>query len=560
MKNPKSKFPRLNSLIEIPNEKKEIFEFVLADFHDFHKYEEIKTFSNITNLSLICENVTDISLIINNISNPLNMKFLNLNQNSISNMNDLNKLENLEELHLNFNLIEKIENINNLKNLKRFWICENKISTIENLPMNIESLWIAKNNITKVEYFNKNENNCKKLTFLNLSGNFINDFNSILNISYIKNLEKLYLNDINFGDNPVCSFKHYKSFVLKNIPKLKILDQFKVSKTEILNATEYFLSKNKNCYNFYDKFYKNVKTIFNTLKKNKFMFYNLELYKFKFNDIITQFKEYLNYINGNNLNKEKILNFNDFQINDGYKNEYSNFNNVIKKLENNNLIYYKIKNYLKDLNDLNLVLSFFFNETCESFQIFPCYNFHKVMNLIKIKIDPEFFIKNMINKINIKKIFSLHNQEKNTIFNFIYEELLIKRKLFGKKQNFVDFKFLILPNYYNNLSYENIFDYLINKYEKSNLILTNNFIYLDEKKILNNNKIKNNTFFMIICKTFNFEDLYEEIETEKIDSNNINDLKDLENIFKDYIDNFNKEKIKLEEELKRIEIEKKQNE
>ena len=76
-----SKFPKLNSLIEIPIEKKENFEFVLADFHDFHKYEEIKSFSNITNLSLICENVNDISLIINNISNPLNMKFLNLNQN-----------------------------------------------------------------------------------------------------------------------------------------------------------------------------------------------------------------------------------------------------------------------------------------------------------------------------------------------------------------------------------------------------------------------------------------------------------------------------------------------
>ena len=297
-----SKFPKLNSLIEIPIEKKENFEFVLADFHDFQKYEEIKTFSNVTNLSLICENVNDISLIINNISNPLNMKFLNLNQNSISNMNDLNKLENLEELHLNFNFIEKIENINNLKNLKRFWICDNKINKIENLPFNIESLWIAKNNITKVEYFNKNGNNCKKLSFLNLSGNFINEFNSILNISNIKNLEKLYLNDINFGDNPICSFKHYKSFVLKNIPNLKILDQFKINNSEISNANEYYLSKNKNCYNFYDRFYKNIKIIFNTLKKNKFMLYNLELYKFKCNDIITQFKEYINYINDNKLN------------------------------------------------------------------------------------------------------------------------------------------------------------------------------------------------------------------------------------------------------------------
>ena len=554
-----SKFPKLNSLIEIPIEKKENFEFVLADFHDFHKYEEIKTFSNITNLSLICENVNDISLIINNIPNPLNMKFLNLNQNSISNMNDLNKLENLEELHLNFNFIEKIENINNLKNLKRFWICDNKINKIENLPFNIESLWIAKNNITKVEYFNKNGNNCKKLSFLNLSGNFINEFNSILNISNIKNLEKLYLNDINFGDNPICSFKHYKSFVLKNIPTLKILDQFKINNSEISNANEYYLSKNKNCYNFYDRFYKNVKIIFNTLKKNKFMLYNLELYKFKSNDIITQFKEYINYINENKLNDKK-LNFNDFEINDNYKNEYNNFNNVIKQLENNNLIYYNIKKYLKDLNDLNLVLSFFYNESCESLQIFPCYNFHKVLNLIKIKMDPEFFIKNNINKINIKKIFSFHNQEKNNIFNCIYEDLLFERKLIKKNQNFVDFKFLILPNYYNNLNYENIFDYLINKFEKSNLILINNFIYLDEKKILNNNNIQRNNFFMIICKTFNFEDLYEEIETEKIDSNNINDLKDIENIFRDYIDNFNKEKIKLQEELKKIEIEKKQNE
>ena len=132
-------------------EEKEEIEFVLGDFKEFHKIEELNTFKNMTSLTLINESIKDISIIISNLQNPLSIIYLCLNQNLINSLDNIDKLQNLQELQINFNFIDKIpKNIFKLKKLKKFWACENNISLIENLSNNIESLWLANNYIENI--------------------------------------------------------------------------------------------------------------------------------------------------------------------------------------------------------------------------------------------------------------------------------------------------------------------------------------------------------------------------------------------------------------------------
>ena len=116
------------SKLEIKEKDKKEIEFVLGDFNDFHSLEEIKTFENMTSLTLVNESIKSISSIVENLPNPSIIKFLNLNQNELENLDDIDKLINLEALHLNFNYIEKIPSFFfSLKKLHTFWISENNI-------------------------------------------------------------------------------------------------------------------------------------------------------------------------------------------------------------------------------------------------------------------------------------------------------------------------------------------------------------------------------------------------------------------------------------------------
>ena len=140
------------------------------------------------------------------------MKFLCLNENQITSMKHIELLPNLEELHLNYNLIEKIEpEISKMQKLKKMWICENQIKELENLPDNIENLWIANNLIEKIpDDFDK----YKEINFLNIAGNFIIDLKDIYIIEKLANLKKLYLGDINYGENPICQYTNYRSLLI----------------------------------------------------------------------------------------------------------------------------------------------------------------------------------------------------------------------------------------------------------------------------------------------------------------------------------------------------------
>ena len=130
-----TQIPQNVKQLQMKPEEQEEVEFVLGDFANFNKLEDLNVFKNMTSLTLINESIKDIESIVNNIPNKSNMKYLCLNENKITDLKGIEQLTELESLQVNFNQIEKIEYISNLKNLKTFWICENRIQDIENFKI-----------------------------------------------------------------------------------------------------------------------------------------------------------------------------------------------------------------------------------------------------------------------------------------------------------------------------------------------------------------------------------------------------------------------------------------
>ena len=216
-------------------------------------------------------------IIIDNIPNKEAMIYLCMNENNIKEIKNIHLLPNLQSLHLNFNKIEKIdEGIKKLEKLKNFWICENKIKIIENIPEEIENLWISNNLIENIpnDFYKY-----KYLKTLNISGNLIIDFQNIYNIEKLPKLKKLYLSDINYGENPICSFANYKMMILHIFKKIEILDQFKIDYEEKNEIESSYLKKTQ----FYKKkirqTHKISKMIFHLMKGHKLFFKGLKYHQ-----------------------------------------------------------------------------------------------------------------------------------------------------------------------------------------------------------------------------------------------------------------------------------------
>ena len=113
---------------------------------------------------------------------------------------------------------------------------------IENIPITIKNLWLANNNIKEIpENFEKYEN----LEFFNISGNFISDLKDMYILKKLPKLKKLYLVDINFGENPVHQLLNYRQIVLHSFKEnLECLDQMKVTSKEIKSVENLYIQKN----------------------------------------------------------------------------------------------------------------------------------------------------------------------------------------------------------------------------------------------------------------------------------------------------------------------------
>ena len=85
---------------------------------------------------------------------------------------------------------------------------------IENIPINIIDFWIANN---LIENLPSDFNKYKYFESLNLTGNYLIDFNNIYILNKLNNHKVLYLNNCNFGENLICTFANYRIKIIQKI-------------------------------------------------------------------------------------------------------------------------------------------------------------------------------------------------------------------------------------------------------------------------------------------------------------------------------------------------------
>ena len=425
--------------LQIKPEDKNVIEFVLGDFDNFHKIEELSSFKNMTSLILINESIKDITSIINNLPNKSNLKFLCLNENKITNLNGVEKLEGLEELQLNFNLIEKIENISELQKLKKFWICENKIQKIENLPLNINNFWIANNLIENIpEDFDKYVD----LEFINLAGNFISDLKDIFILEKIKNLKKLYLSDINFGENPICQYVNYRQILVHIFKDLNILDQIIITPTERQYVESVYIKRNLFFNNKIRQNHKINKMLFQMMKTYKFFLTNMKYHQISFFSQRQKMLEYAKY-------EKLFLGIkNETQIADIEKEIDSSINKVnscLKIYQYMNNLFYKLKTYISNLNDLFIVTNFYEIESNGNFKIEPGNAESKWVkscdSLMKSRLQKSFLNKYKYQSFAINEIYKITNKKVKYLFDSLYDNLIDETNKFGDSTKYLDFFF-----------------------------------------------------------------------------------------------------------------------
>ena len=439
--------PNLANLnLDIKLEEQNEIEFVLGEFNNFHSINEIQTFKNMTSLTLINESIKDISLITKNMPNPSIMKFLCLNQNEIDNLNGIEKLENIETIHINFNYIDKIPIFfSSLKKLHTFWICENNISILENIPINVKSFWIANN---EIEFIPENFVELVNLEILNISGNFIDDLKYLYILGKIKCLKRIYLSDINFGDNPICQFNNYRKIMVHIFNYVDIIDQIKLTNKEKLEIENYY---NDNVIINNDRIkqnYKICKMIFRIMKTFKFFFSSFEFYKIK--ELLLKLKKieynkYLKILFDNNIDIGEINKFNkEIEL------IREKIKSSLSKCENMKNIFYQLKNKICSLNDLSIILNFYKLETNNNIEIEQGNLNTKwtktCMNLMKFLLSEEFLKKNNIGGIFINQIYKIKNKKSSILFNALYDDLTEEYEKFGLDEKFFKYFFLILPD------------------------------------------------------------------------------------------------------------------
>ena len=530
--------------LQIKPEDKNVIEFVLGDFDNFHKIEELSSFKNMTSLILINESIKDITSIINNLPNKSNLKFLCLNENKITNLNGVEKLEGLEELQLNFNLIEKIENISELQKLKKFWICENKIQKIENLPLNINNFWIANNLIENIpEDFDKYVD----LEFINLAGNFISDLKDIFILEKIKNLKKLYLSDINFGENPICQYVNYRQILVHIFKDLNILDQIIITPTERQYVESVYIKRNLFFNNKIRQNHKINKMLFQMMKTYKFFLTNMKYHQISFFSQRQKMLEYAKY-------EKLFLGIkNETQIADIEKEIDSSINKVnscLKIYQYMNNLFYKLKTYISNLNDLFIVTNFYEIESNGNFKIEPGNAESKWVkscdSLMKSRLQKSFLNKYKYQSFAINEIYKITNKKVKYLFDSLYDNLIDETNKFGDSTKYLDFFFLLLPK---DVLYDQrkLISFLFeDSYEDKDFILCNNFSFLDEhyinstKDSIDSNR--ENNFISVICKCAYFEEIVEEIKGEDM---SLSPLKDIYKYIKSKAENMPGKIIKL---------------
>lgn len=256
--------------VKQPAEETEV-EFL---FGDLKNLKTLEMFKNMTTLSIQGNRIKSISQLVPHMT-P-NLEFLSLFENEISDFSGLEKLPKLRSLVLDFNFVESLETLPVTENLKYLSLNENKVSSLKGINPEIVELRLGG---CKLKDKNVEElTHLEHLQTLNISGNQIGKITSISKLGKIKSLRRLFLYDVNFGDNPVCSLHNYELIVKLEMMNLEEIDgqSFNAEeKKEKLSSHETYESFFFNKIKFY---YSLTKTL-STYISNFVTFYEICKYK-----------------------------------------------------------------------------------------------------------------------------------------------------------------------------------------------------------------------------------------------------------------------------------------
>ncbi|CAN0580133.1 unnamed protein product [Ectocarpus sp. 12 AP-2014] len=104
----------------------------------------------------------------------------------------------------------------------------------------LEDLWLCRNRLTEI---GDGLPLGRTLREVNLAHNQLGCFKELLKLAPLEELRSLTLQDIHFGDNPVCGLSNYKTFVAYHLTQLTSLDMEVVSEESKAFANTVFLKK-----------------------------------------------------------------------------------------------------------------------------------------------------------------------------------------------------------------------------------------------------------------------------------------------------------------------------
>ncbi|XP_053459141.1 leucine-rich repeat-containing protein 9 isoform X4 [Nycticebus coucang] len=197
-------------------------------FSGYPRIVGLSLFPKLVSLTIVAQDIKEIS----GLETCVQLKELWIAECCIEKIGGLQECRNLEKLYLYYNKISKIENLEKLIKLQVLWLNHNTIKNIEGLQAlkNLNDLNLAGNLISSIgRCLDPNE----QLERLNLSGNQICSFKDLTNLTRLRCLKDLCLNDPQYKANPVCLLCNYSTHVLYHLPCLQRLDTFDVSAKQI---------------------------------------------------------------------------------------------------------------------------------------------------------------------------------------------------------------------------------------------------------------------------------------------------------------------------------------
>ena len=369
--------------------------YLSLEMNQITKIEQLISLSNLIYLNLYGNKISEIE----NLQNVPKLKILFLGRNNIEKIKNLNCLYDLEILDLHSNKIKIIENISQLKKLRILNLANNHINLFNELisNSNLEELNLRRNIIDSIPNL---RNAFEKLKKLNLGKNNISKIESIYELKKLKKLEELIIED-----NPIIMSKDVLDFI-KNLP---IEGAFQYNnKNNFINSSTFIQnSKRENVnLNFNNKtlIKKQNKKLFSShsaiqIKNEKTIINNA----IKIHPIKELWKEEYSYIikfGFNGYNKKRYKEINILQgyvdiINQNSLIFYGNCNNELEKenYKNNyshltfSFFYFNIimsketVDILKQYKQLT-TLSFIDNNIYSYYQIIKLENLDSVENLI----------------------------------------------------------------------------------------------------------------------------------------------------------------------------------